>query len=328
MKFFLILLFNVIFGLDNGLALTPPMGWNEWVQFRCEVNCTANPKTCVSEQLIVEMIDRLVSDGWLKAGYQYINIDDCWSSGERNSNGDITADTTRFPHGIEYLASYAHEKGVKLGITNTYGSKSCGGFTGSKGYLLRDAEMFAKWGIDYLKMTACNSNDLDLRDGYGAMHYFLNSTKRPIVYSCSWPNYDPDMDFAQLPPHCNLWRAYSDISSTWTSIKKIIDKWGDTPEWVQYAGPGHWNDPDQLVIGMTETSRISPISEAEARSQMSIWSIVAAPLIMSNDLRSVNETFRYILLNEEVIAINQDRWGQQGRRISGIYIYLVLNCNV
>ena len=179
-----------------------------------------------------------------------INIDDCWMTHDRDANGKLYPDPQRFPHGIKYLADYAHSKGVKLGIYNDYGKHTCGGYTGSEGYLLDDARTFAEWEVDYLKMDGCYSELLDQHDAYPAMARFLNETGRKIVYSCSWPAYDLDMDYAPLPPNCNLWRNWDDIECNWRSIKSIMDKFGNNTKWAEYAGPGHWNDADMIVAGL------------------------------------------------------------------------------
>jgi alpha-N-acetylgalactosaminidase len=148
------------------------------------------------------------------------------------------------------------------------------------------------------------------------MAAFLNMTGRPIVYSCSWPAYDKNMDYSQLPPACNLWRNYGDIKASWPTLRGIIDKWGNMTEWIKWAGPGHWNDPDQLMIGMTPNSWVKGLTVAESRTQFAIWAIVAAPLFMSNDLRNVSASARTILMNKEIIAVNQDLLGHQGRRVT------------
>ena len=153
-----------------------------------------------------------------------VNIDDCWMTHDRDENGRLYPDPERFPHGIKWLADYAHSKGVKLGIYNDYGTKTCGGYMGSEGYLQKDAQTFAEWEVDYLKMDGCYSQLLDQNDAYPAMTRFLNETGRKIVYSCSWPAYDMAMDYAPLPPNCNLWRNWDDIECNWRSIKSIIDK--------------------------------------------------------------------------------------------------------
>jgi alpha-N-acetylgalactosaminidase len=262
------------------------------------------------------MIDRIAGDGWLEAGYDHVNIDDCWSSFDRDENRELQGDPTRFPHGIAWLANYAHSKGVKLGIYNDYGSKTCAGYPGSAGHLRVDALTFARWGIDMLKMDGCNSQIHDMADGYPLMAEYLNATGRPIIYSCSWPAYNPDLDYSLLPPVCNLWRNWYDIGCNWGSIKSTIDQWGNSKEWIKYAGPGHWNDPDQLMIGMQPNEWVYTITAAEARTQISLWSILAAPLIMSNDLRNISATAKEILQNKEIIAVDQDLLGIQGERIT------------
>jgi alpha-N-acetylgalactosaminidase len=292
------------------------MGWMAWEQFRCGIDCSNHPTTCISEGLFTSMVDHLVDDGWLDAGYDHINIDDCWLGSTRDANGDLQSDYFRFPHGIAWLAEYAHGKGVKLGIYNDYGTKTCEGYPGSEGHLQRDAATFARWNVDMLKMDGCSSNVLDMSDSYPAMSLFLNRTGRPILFSCSWPAYDLSMDYSQLPPACNLWRNWYDIHCNWDSIRSVIDQWGDTPEWAQWAGPGHWNDPDQLLIGMQPNSWVGTITAQEERTQMGLWAILAAPLIMSNDLRNISAEAREILLNKEIIAVDQDPLGIQGKRIT------------
>jgi alpha-N-acetylgalactosaminidase len=310
--------FACAFSLDNGLALTPPMGWMAWEQFHCRVDCVAEPTTCISEQLFVDMIDHIAADGWLEAGYNYVNIDDCWSAkAGRDSNNELIADPDRFPHGIAWLADYAHKKGVKLGIYNDYGTTTCQGYPGSEGHLYQDAQTFARWEVDMLKMDGCHSPGvLDMADAYPAMAKFLNSTGRPIMYSCSWPAYNQKMDYAPLPGSCNLWRNYNDISCHWARIELILDHWGNNSNWVDFAGPGHWNDPDQLMIGMQSNSWVANITVPEARTHMGLWAILASPLIMSNDLRKVPDWAREILLNKEIIAVDQDPMGVQGKRIT------------
>lgn len=307
-----VFLLSTAIALDNGLGLTPPMGWMAWEQFKCQTDCTKYPEDCISERLFVDMIDKIAEDGWLEAGYEYVNIDDCWMGKGRDVNGELYPDQARFPHNITWLSRYAHSKGVKLGIYNDFGTLTCGGYTGSEGYLLTDAKTFAKWEVDMLKMDGCYSELLNQRDGYPAMTHFLNKTGRPIMYSCSWPAYDSSMDYSPLPEHCNLWRNYGDITSTWPVVHAVIDKWGNTPEWAQYAGPGHWNDPDQLMIGLKN----GQITEIEGETQMAIWAIVAAPLFMSNDLRKLEPWAKTILQNKEVIAVDQDKAGIAGIRMT------------
>ena len=239
-----------------------------------------------------------------------INIDDCWMTHDRDEKGRLYPDPERFPHGMKWLADYAHSKGVKLGIYNDYGTHTCGGYTGSEGYLLEDARTFAEWEVDYLKMDGCYSQLLDQHDGYPAMARFLNETGRKIVYSCSWPAYDQEMDYSLLPPNCNLWRNWYDIQSHWHSIKNIIEKFGNETRWADYAGPGHWNDADMIVVGL----RGGDLTIDESKSHFALWSILASPLIMSNDLREFPDWARRIVQNKEIIAVDQDVMGKQGIR--------------
>jgi alpha-N-acetylgalactosaminidase len=302
--------------LDNGLALTPPMGWMTWEQYHCLINCTADPDNCISEQLVLDTAKLLVSGGYADAGYIYVNIDDCWSGSGRDANGELYANSTRFPHGIRWLADQVHSLGLKIGIYNDYGTATCGGYTGSEGYLLRDARTFASWGVDMLKMDGCKSRVLDMADAYPGLSYFLNSTGRPILYSCSWPAYNNSMDYSQLPPYCNMWRNWVDIACNWAQVRRVIDKFGNMSVWAQWAGPGHWNDPDQLMIGMRTTSWVKGITAQESRTQFAIWAILAAPLFMSADLRVVPAWAKEIILNKDIIAVNQDPLGIQGKRIT------------
>jgi hypothetical protein len=186
----------------------------------------------------------------------------------------------------------------------------------SEGYLLRDARTFTNWGIDMHKMDGCHSEVLDMSDAYPALSYFLNSTGRPILYSCSWPAYNNSMDYSQLPPYCNMWRNWNDIACNWVSLCRVIDKFGNMTTWAQWAGPGHWNDPDQLVIGMRINSWVKGITIEESRTQFALWAILAAPLSMSADLRVVPDWARVILQNTDIIAVNQDALGKQGTRIT------------
>jgi alpha-N-acetylgalactosaminidase len=312
----MLLLPSFAFSLENGLARTPPMGWMSWEQFHCLVNCTADPDNCISETLIADTAKLLVSGGYRDAGYTYVSIDDCWSGVGRDVNGKLYPNTTRFPHGIPWLADEVHRLGLKLGIYNDYGTQTCGRYTGSEGYLIRDAKTFASWGVDMLKMDGCYSKLLDMADAYPAMSFFLNATGRPILYSCSWPAYDENMDYSILPPFCNMWRNWDDIECNWKSILSIIDKWGNMSSWNQWAGPGHWNDPDQLMIGMTAKSWVKGVTIEEQKTQFALWAILAAPLFISADMRKVPEASREILLNRDIIAVNQDPLGKQGARVT------------
>ncbi|MGV3540731.1 MAG: glycoside hydrolase family 27 protein [Rufibacter sp.] len=284
----------------EGLALTPPMGWNSWNKFACNVD----------EKLIRETADAMVSSGMRDAGYLYVNIDDCWHGG-RDSLGFIFPDPKRFPSGMKALADYVHSKGLKLGIYSDAGSMTCGGRPGSRGYEFQDAMTYAKWGIDYLKYDWCNTEGLKAEGAYKTMAAALQKAGRPIVFSiCEWGN-DKPWEWGKTVGH--LWRTTGDIYNcfdcvedhgTWKSwgVMQILDKQEGLR---QYAGPGHWNDPDMLEVGNGMTA-------GEDRAHFSMWSMLAAPLIAGNDMRTMNKQTIDILTNREVIAINQDKRGVQG----------------
>ncbi|GAA4970949.1 NPCBM/NEW2 domain-containing protein [Nonomuraea thailandensis] len=281
------------------LAATPPMGFNNWNAFGCDVN----------ETLIKETADVLVSSGLKDAGYQYVNIDDCWSLRERGPDGRLVPDPAKFPSGIEGVADYVHSKGLKLGIYGDAGTKTCAGYPGSLGHEELDAQTWADWGVDYLKYDNCNNqsdgSQEDYVRRYTAMRQALDRTGRTIVYSiCEWGTSQP-WTWAKGIGH--LWRTTGDISDNWASLRSIIRQ---NAPLAPYAGPGHWNDPDMLEIGnggMTAT---------EYRTHMSMWAMMAAPLIIGTDLRTASAETMAILGNRELIAIDQDRLGVQGAVVS------------
>ncbi|WP_347160071.1 glycoside hydrolase family 27 protein [Pontibacter chitinilyticus] len=284
----------------KGLALTPPMGWNSWNKFACNVD----------EQMIRQIADAMVATGMKDAGYEYINIDDCWH-GDRDSLGFIHPDPKRFPHGMKALADYVHAKGLKLGIYSDAGSQTCGGKPGSRGYEMQDAQTYASWGIDYLKYDWCNTEGLKAEGAYMTMSAALQKAGRPIVLSiCEWGN---DKPWTWGPRVGQLWRTTGDIYNcfdciedhgSWKSwgVMQILDKQEGLR---QYAGPGHWNDPDMLEVG-------NGMPANEDRAHFSMWCMIAAPLIAGNDLRNMSQETKDILTNKEVIAINQDKLGVQG----------------
>ncbi|MBC7567357.1 MAG: glycoside hydrolase family 27 protein [Pedobacter sp.] len=289
----------------EGLALTPPMGWNSWNKFACNVD----------EKLIREIADAMVSTGMKDAGYTYINIDDCWH-GERDSLGFIHPDPKRFPSGMKALADYIHSKGLKMGIYSDAGSQTCGGRPGSRGYEFQDAQTYAKWGIDYLKYDWCNTESLKAEGAYKTITAALRKAGRPIVLSiCEWGN-DKPWEWGASVGH--LWRTTGDIYNcfdcindhvSWKSwgVMQILDKQDRLRE---YAGPGHWNDPDMLEVGNGK------LSEGEDRAHFSMWAMIAAPLIAGNDIRKMDRKTIEVLTNKEVIAVNQDSLGIQGFRHS------------
>ena len=284
----------------EGLAKTPPMGWNSWNKFACNV----------SEKLIKETADAMVATGMQNAGYEYIVIDDCWQIG-RDSLGFIVADPERFPSGIKALADYIHSKGLKFGIYSCAGDKTCGGRPGSRGYEYQDALMYAKWGVDYLKYDWCFTENLSGKGAYITMSKALKQAGRPIVFSlCEWGDNKPWL-WAKEVGH--LWRTTGDIYNcydciedhgTWKSfgVMQILDKQDGLR---QYAGPGHWNDPDMMQVG-------NGMSFNQERAHFTMWAMLAAPLISGNDLRSMSQQTLSVLTNREVIAINQDTLGIQG----------------
>ncbi|XP_053434830.1 alpha-galactosidase A [Nycticebus coucang] len=300
--------------LDNGLAMTPTMGWLHWERFMCNLDCQEDPYSCISEQLFMQMADLMVSDGWKDAGYEYLCIDDCWMAPQRDSEGKLQADPERFPGGIRHLANYVHSKGLKLGIYADVGNKTCAGFPGSFGHYDIDAQTFADWGVDLLKFDGCHCDSLKiLGEGYKYMSLALNKTGRSIVYSCEWPLYMRPFkkpNYKEIRQYCNHWRSFSDISDSWQSVKSILDWTSSNQEKiVGVAGPGGWNDPDMLVIGNFGLSWDQQVTH------MALWAIMAAPLLMSNDLRSISPQAKALLQDKDVIAINQDPLGKQGYQL-------------
>jgi alpha-galactosidase len=285
---------------DPHLALTPPMGWNTWNKFACNVD----------EKLIRTAADQMVSTGMKDAGYTYIVIDDCWH-GARDAHGDIQPDPQRFPSGIKALSDYVHSKGLKFGIYSDAGVKTCAGRPGSRGHEFQDAAQYAAWGVDYLKYDWCNTSTQDAKASYTIMAQALRASGRPIVFSmCEWGTAKPWLWAAGIG---NLWRTTGDITDKWNGkhgysngMMDIVDQQVGIES---YAGPGHWNDPDMLEVGN------GGMTTEEYRTHFSMWSILAAPLIAGNDLANMSDDTRSILTNKEVIAIDQDPLGSEGRRV-------------
>ena len=276
--------------LDNGLARTPPMGWNSWNHFGCDV----------SEQLIRETADAMVASGMRDAGYRYVVIDDCWQVA-RDAKGVIVADSVRFPHGIRALADYVHGKGLKFGIYTDAGTKTCQNRPGTLGHEQQDARTYAAWGVDYVKEDWCNSTGLDARVQYSKFRDALRRAGRPIVFSiCEWGSRQP---WEWAPAVGNLWRTTDDIEDKWPSMLANLDQSG---QHATVARPGAWNDPDMLEVGN------GGMTDDEYRAHFSLWAILAAPLMAGNDLRSMSEATKTILFNPEVIAVDQDSLGAQG----------------
>lgn len=301
--------------LDNGLALTPPMGWLSWQRFLCNTDCDKDPDNCISEKLYRDMADRLYEDGYLAAGYEFVNIDDCWMSKQRDPNTKrLEADPIRFKSGIKALADYVHSKGLKLGIYQDCGIKTCAGYPGSLNYYDVDTQAYAEWGVDMLKLDGCYSDPKDMDALYPQMTAALNKTGKPIIYSCSWPDYQRASgmkpNYKYIGENCNLWRNFDDIADSWTSVSSIIDFVANNQDTlIEAVGPGKWNDPDMLVLGNFG------LSYDQSKAQMGLWAIFAAPLLMSNDLRRISPEIRDILVNKDIIAVNQDPLGLMGKRI-------------
>ncbi|KAJ7965133.1 Alpha-galactosidase [Quillaja saponaria] len=283
-----------ILQLNNGLAQTPPMGWNSWNFFACNIN----------ETVIKETADALISTGLADLGYVYINIDDCWSSAKRNSEGQLVPDPKTFPSGIKSLADYVHRKGLKLGIYSDAGIFTCEVRPGSLFHEVDDANLFASWGVDYLKYDNCYNLGIEPKKRYPPMRDALNASGYTIFYSlCDWGVDDPAL---WAPKVGNSWRTTEDINDTWASMTTIADL---NDKWAAYAGPGGWNDPDMLEVGN------GGMSYQEYRAHFSIWALMKAPLLIGCDVRNMTaETFE-ILSNKEVIAVNQDPLGVQGRKV-------------
>jgi alpha-galactosidase len=286
----------------EGLALTPPMGWNSWNTF--QVN--------ISDELVRGIADKMVSSGMKDAGYTYLVLDDGWMTMERDSvTGNLVPDPKKFPNGMKGLVDYIHSKGLKFGLYNCAGTKTCAGYPGTRGYEYQDARYYASLGIDYLKFDWCNTDGINAIEAYTTMSKALKAAGRPIVFSlCEWGTNKPWLWAENVG---ELWRTTGDISA-------IFDGYLDHGTWKQqgvmpivdlqiglrkYAGPGHWNDPDMLEVGNGMTVN-------EDKTHFSMWCMLAAPLIAGNDLRKMSKETESILTNKEVIAVNQDKLGIEG----------------
>lgn len=285
--------------VPDHLAETPPMGWNSWNTFACDIDA----------DLIKETADAMVESGMKDAGYEYVNIDDCWMAPERDANGNLAPDPETFPNGVDDVADYVHALDLKFGIYSSAGTRTCQGLPASLGHEETDAQSFADWGVDYLKYDNCYNQGEPPKERYSAMWEALEATDREIVKSqCSWGSYEEWPWAADLG--ANLWRTTGDIYDDWDRIMDILDQ---QVALAEYARPGHWNDPDMLEVGN------DGLSESESRAHFSLWCLLAAPLIAGNDVRDMSDSTREILTNEEAIAINQDPAGIQGtkRRADG-----------
>ncbi|TVU03338.1 hypothetical protein EJB05_51130 [Eragrostis curvula] len=280
--------------LEDGIGQTPQMGWNSWNHFGCNIN----------EQVIRQTADAMVDSGLAKLGYVYINIDDCWAAYDRDSQGNLAANTSTFPSGIAALADYVHQKGLKLGIYSDAGPRTCSNLMpGSLGHEEQDAKTFASWGIDYLKYDNCNNQGISPQPRYDAMSKALLNSGRGIFFSlCEWGSDDPAI-WARAIGHS--WRTTGDIQDNWASMTSIADA---NDKWASQAGPGGWNDPDMLEVGN------GGMTTEEYRSHFSIWALAKAPLVIGCNISSRSNETKGILSNQNVIAVNQDEHGVQGHK--------------
>ena len=296
----------------EGLALTPPMGWNTWNTFAANLN----------EAVVMATADTMVKNGMRDAGYVYIVLDDCWALRERDAAGNMVPDPAKFPGGMKALGDYLHARGFKFGIYSCAGSKTCGGYPGSMGNEYQDARLFASWGVDYLKYDWCSTGTRDAREAYTTMRDALFAAHRPVVFSaCEWGHSKP-WEWAKDVAH--LWRTTGDIVDCYDCTQRWAQGWkvildlqyslvqpadGQNNGIGQYAGPGHWNDPDMLEVGKPG------LTFAESRGHFSMWCMLAAPLIAGNDVRSMTPEIRAIMTDKEALAIDQDPLGKEGWRM-------------
>lgn len=293
-------------GKFQGLAMTPPMGWNSWNTFGTDID----------EKLVKETADIMVSSGMAAAGYNYIVLDDGWMAKERDANGDLVPDPVKFPGGMKQVVDYVHSKGLKFGLYNCAGTKTCAGYPGTRGYEYQDARFYARLGIDFLKYDWCNTKGITAPEAYTTMSNALKKAGRPIVFSlCEWGDNQP---WEWAKPVGNLWRISGDIypcfdcefkhPENWSSwgFMKIADMRKDIRK---YSGPDHWNDFDMLEVG-------NEMNDVEDKAHFAIWCMLASPLIAGNDFRKMTKETLAILTNKELIGVNQDKLGIQGVKYS------------
>lgn len=288
-----------------GLAETPPMGWNSWNTFATDIN----------EELVKDIADKFVELGLKDAGYEYIVLDDGWTTRERDAEGKLVPDPKKFPNGMKALIDYVHAKGLKFGLYNCAGTKTCAGYPGSRGHQYQDARQYAEWGVDYLKYDWCNVGETNAKAAYTTMRDALYAAGRPIVFSiCEWGDNKP-WTWAEDIGH--MWRVTGDIVNCWDcevghgswsswGLWKIINLRGNIRK---ATGSGHWNDYDMMEVG-------NGFTDSENRTHYAMWCMLASPLIMGNDLRSTSPETIKTLINKEVVAVNQDKLGIQGLRFS------------
>jgi alpha-galactosidase len=298
---------------DQAAPPLPQMGFNNWNSTHCRDE--------FNEAMIRGIADKFISLGLRDAGYRYVNVDDCWANWQRDKNGQLQANPKRFPSGIKALAAYIHQKGLKFGLYSSAGTSTCEplqenrGFPGGLGHEKQDAATFASWDVDYLKYDNCNNQKINAQQRYTAMAEALRATGRPIFFSvCEWGENKPWLWAGKPPVDASSWRTTGDINDSYASMLKIFK---ENVVLNSYASLGHWNDPDMLEVGnggMTNT---------EYRSHFSLWSIMASPLLIGTDLRTIKPDALQILLNKEVIAVDQDPLGVQGKQVrdaDGIHV--------
>lgn len=289
-------------GKFEGLAMTPPMGWNSWNTFA----------TNIDEKLVKETADIMVSSGLAAAGYNYIVLDDGWMTKERDANGDLVPDPAKFPNGMKALIDYVHSKGLKFGLYNCAGTQTCAGYPGTRGYEYQDARFYAKLGIDFLKYDWCNTKGITAPEAYTTMSNALKTAGRPIVFSlCEWGDNQP---WEWGKPVGNLWRISGDIYPCFDCEFKHPENWSSwgfmkiaemRKDIRKYSGPDHWNDFDMMEVG-------NEMNDTEDKSHFAMWCMLSSPLFTGNDYRKMSKETLAILTNKELIAINQDKLGIQG----------------
>lgn len=321
---------NLVTSLENGLARTPPMGWLSWERFTCTTDCDQFPNDCINSKLYRTMADLLVKDGYAELGYNYVNIDDCWSELERETGtGNLLANASRFPGGIKPLADYIHSKQLKLGIYGDCGTKTCAGYPAQlksetdleNNYFELDAKRLSEWQVDSFKFDGCNLDPAKAESVCPRMARAIGASGRSMVVICEWPFYmlrerladanKPKPNFELAQEACNAWRYYEDIEDSWLSVLAVVDFTARIQQTImKYHGPGHWFDPDQLVVGNFA------LSLDQARAQMAIWCVWSAPLYMSNDLRHIEQEMANVLKNKQLIQVNQDPMGVFGLQVA------------
>jgi alpha-galactosidase len=286
------------------LGKTPQMGWNSWNTFATKIN----------EQLVKDIADAFVTYGLREAGYEYIVLDDGWMDMQRDAQGNLVPHPEKFPNGIKAVADYVHSKGLKFGLYNCAGWKTCAGYPGSRGHEYQDALKYAEWGVDYLKYDWCNTGKTNAEEAYITMRNALYAAGRPVFFSiCEWGDNQP---WTWAPPVGHSWRTTGDIHScfdcvhdqrTWIAwgIMQIVEK-RNQDSLRTVAGPGHWNDMDMMEVGN------EGLTYHENQSHFALWALLNSPLILGNDVRTITPETLEIITNKDVIALNQDTLGIQG----------------